>query len=330
MPVINDDTGQAATPEPLNVTQGGTGADMSATGGTGHVVMQASVGADFTTGTIGSTNLANDSVTNAIIRNSGALSVIGRSANTTGDPADIVAASDGQVMRRSGAAIGFGAVSLATAAAVTGVLPVGNGGTGADLSGTGGTSRVLKQTSAGAVVTVAQLASSDLSDVANVPLLNASNAWTGVQTAANQPRAYAFNSANQSIANATETALTFDAEVYDIGAVHSTSSNTSRFTVPASAGGLYIAIGQVEFASNVTGQRQMRIRTNGSAAAYSGWVVMQAVTSGGAATKFQTMAILALAAADYVEFMVYQDSGGALNATGANMYNSFGMLAKLW
>lgn len=38
------------------------------------------------------------------------------------------------------------------------------GGTNADLSATGGTSQVLKQTSAGAAVTVAQLAASDLSD----------------------------------------------------------------------------------------------------------------------------------------------------------------------
>lgn len=38
------------------------------------------------------------------------------------------------------------------------------GGTNADLSATGGTSRVLKQTSAGATITVAQLAASDLSN----------------------------------------------------------------------------------------------------------------------------------------------------------------------
>jgi hypothetical protein len=38
--------------------------------------------------------------------------------------ADITAASDGQVMRRSGTALAFGAVNLASANAVTGVLPV--------------------------------------------------------------------------------------------------------------------------------------------------------------------------------------------------------------
>jgi hypothetical protein len=44
-------------------------------------------------------------------------------------------------------------------------LSVVSGGTGADLSATGGTSKFLKQASAGAVITVAQPATTDLSDV---------------------------------------------------------------------------------------------------------------------------------------------------------------------
>lgn len=50
------------------------------------------------------------------------------------------------------------------ATGLTGLVPLANGGTNADLSATGGTSRVLKQTSTGAAVTVAQLACSDLSN----------------------------------------------------------------------------------------------------------------------------------------------------------------------
>jgi hypothetical protein len=55
-----------------------------------------------------------------------ALSVLGVTGNATADNASIVAASDGQVVRRSGTAVGFGAVNLASANAVTGVLPIGN------------------------------------------------------------------------------------------------------------------------------------------------------------------------------------------------------------
>lgn len=72
-----------------------------------------------------------NAITNAKLRDSSALSVIGRSSNTSGDPADIVNTTDHQVMRRSGTSIGWGAVNLAQSAAVTGALPIANGGTGA-------------------------------------------------------------------------------------------------------------------------------------------------------------------------------------------------------
>lgn len=60
-----------------------------------------------------------------------ALSVLGVTGNATADNASIAAGSDHQVLRRSGTALSFGAVNLAQSAAVTGVLPVSNGGAGA-------------------------------------------------------------------------------------------------------------------------------------------------------------------------------------------------------
>jgi hypothetical protein len=71
----------------------------------------------------------NNVLSNAKIRQSAGLSLIGNSTNSTANVADITAASDDQVLRRSGTAIGFGAVNLAGSNAVTGVLPAANGGT---------------------------------------------------------------------------------------------------------------------------------------------------------------------------------------------------------
>lgn len=52
-----------------------------------------------------------DGVTDAKLRQSTALTVIGRSANSTGAPADIAAGSNGHVLRRSGTTLGFGTLA---------------------------------------------------------------------------------------------------------------------------------------------------------------------------------------------------------------------------
>jgi hypothetical protein len=69
-------------------------------------------------------------VGNGQLRQSAGLSVLGRGPSTAGDVADLTAANDGEVMRRSGAAVGFGAVDLAGANSVGGILPAAKGGTG--------------------------------------------------------------------------------------------------------------------------------------------------------------------------------------------------------
>lgn len=81
--------------------------------------------------------LVDNAVTDPKLRDSSALSVIGRSTNSTGDPADIAAGSDHQVLRRSSTTLGFGAINLASTNAVSGTLPAANGGTGITSFGTG-------------------------------------------------------------------------------------------------------------------------------------------------------------------------------------------------
>lgn len=76
------------------------------------------------------TKILNGAVTAAKIENQAALSVMGRSANTVGTQGAITAGTDNQVLRRSGTNLLFGAVNIASSNAVTGVLPVVNGGTG--------------------------------------------------------------------------------------------------------------------------------------------------------------------------------------------------------
>jgi hypothetical protein len=58
------------------------------------------------------------------------LSVLGVTGNSTADVAGITAASDHQVLRRSGTTVAFGAIDISQTNAITGILPVANGGTG--------------------------------------------------------------------------------------------------------------------------------------------------------------------------------------------------------
>lgn len=84
-----------------------------------------------------------------------ALSVLGVTGNATADNASIAAASDHQVLRRSGTAVAFGSINLAQSAAVTGILGVANGGSGTSTAFTlgsvifAGASGVYSQDNAG-------------------------------------------------------------------------------------------------------------------------------------------------------------------------------------
>lgn len=90
------------------------------------------ISGDATLSAAGALTIANNAVSNAKFRQGIANSLVGVSGNATANVADIQATSAGQVMRMNtgGTTIGFGAISLSSANAVSNTLGVGNGGTG--------------------------------------------------------------------------------------------------------------------------------------------------------------------------------------------------------
>ncbi len=114
---------------------------------------------------------------------------------------------------------------------------------------------------------------------------------------------------SQSLPNATYTAITYDAESYDTDAFHSTSTNTSRITIPSGKSGYYSVFFIGCFAANGSGARVIKIQKNGvndlSTAVLFG--------NSGAQTSMVIADVLNLTAGDYLEVLAYQSSGGALN-----------------
>lgn len=100
---------------------------------------------DITVSTSGTVwTIDNDVVSNAKLRDSAAVSVIGRSANSTGDPADIAAGANDRVFRRVSDALDFGQLTV-------GMAP-DQLWTYAKLQNVSATDRVLGRTSSGAGV----------------------------------------------------------------------------------------------------------------------------------------------------------------------------------
>lgn len=119
----------------LGVTGGSTAnyADIVA-GSDDRILSRTSSAIGFTQLTVGM--FPSSVITLAKIANGTALSVLGVTGNAGAAYADMAAGSDKQVMRRSGTAIGFGAIDLSSSAAVTGNLAVGNLNSGTSASAT--------------------------------------------------------------------------------------------------------------------------------------------------------------------------------------------------
>jgi hypothetical protein len=111
----------------------------------------------------------------------------------------------------------------------------------------------------------------------------------------------------QTIANASATAIQFDAsDSFDTDTMHDTVTSNTRITVNTS--GIYIVTGQIYFATSATGSyRVISIAKNGTELASANF--------GAGTDKRCTLTYIDAAAnaTDYYELLAYQDSGGNLN-----------------
>jgi hypothetical protein len=147
-------------------------------------------------------------------------------------------------------------------------------------------------------------------DIAGDGVIDGTLSVSGRPVRAGGARVY--HNANQSIANNTLTALALNQERYDDAAFHDTVTNNSRLTIPAGMGGKYSITGHVDWAANAdANERSVAIRLNGTI--YIAFQSVPSINSASVSTRLSVATIYELAATDYVELVVRQQSGGALN-----------------
>lgn len=131
------------------------------------------------------------------------------------------------------------------------------------------------------------------------------------------------HNAAQAATTAVALVLAFNTERFDTNAIHDTAVNNSRLTCKTA--GLYLIVGNIEWAANATGYRRLDIRLNGAtliASEREGDVVVAAIT-----TIQHITTIYQLAVNDYVELLATQTSGGNLNVNStANISPEFMMV----
>lgn len=152
------------------------------------------------------------------------------------------------------------------------------------------------------------------------------NIESGIFDAHYQAAASVYMSSNQSINNTTTTTLNWNNERFDTesnaaSTIHDNASNNSRLTCRTA--GKYLITLNVDFAPNATGVRAIWIQLNGGSS-------IAGQTGPGNATynTFSASLLWDMAVNDYVEALVYQSSGGALNVQtgGASSTTGYSMV----
>jgi hypothetical protein len=119
-------------------------------------------------------------------------------------------------------------------------------------------------------------------------------------------------------ATGTAVMLAFNSERFDTDGYHDTVTNNSRLTVPTGLAGTYLITAVITFAASMAGMREVALKVNN--ATYIAIDDRDALSTAGLTTSMTMMATWVLAAGDYVQVQVYQNSGGNLDVIGTSAH----------
>lgn len=136
--------------------------------------------------------------------------------------------------------------------------------------------------------------------------------------ATDSPAARAYSNVAIGVASGVESALPLNSERFDNAGVHSTVSNTGRFTVPTGGGGKYLLAGSISWAPNGSGSfRVSSTRINGSIRTAQ----QNVAPSASHGSDSSVCSVYAMNPGDYMELCATHDQGGGLNVNTVANYS---------
>ena len=108
------------------------------------------------------------------------------------------------------------------------------------------------------------------------------------------------------VANGTNVTVNWDVETFDTDAFHSTSTNTSRITIPSGLSGKYLVVAKGYFENQAAGISLIRLYKNGAQVS-----TVDMYKPSGSYTTTTFTDILDLVATDYLEIVWYQNTGSS-------------------
>jgi hypothetical protein len=116
------------------------------------------------------------------------------------------------------------------------------------------------------------------------------------------------NTSNVTIPNGTYTTINWINDVYGLGGIHSQTSNSDAFTLPA---GLFLVSATLTYDYHPTGRRGIRFTLNN--AGFAGGFLLMPITPNGVTTVTLTILLRVTAAGSILRVQGFQDSGADMS-----------------
>jgi hypothetical protein len=150
--------------------------------------------------------------------------------------------------------------------------------------------------------------------------------WATAASGSTFVGASAYDTGTLTVANTTWTRITYNSEAFDTDSIHSTATNTGRFTIPTGKTGKWLSSMNIQCEGTTSAVNIfIQIYLNGTGIGFT-----KLVCPGGVgAVNFPFSQVLSLTAGDYIEFYIYHNNGSNRDFYSGTSQAAFGQVSYL-